>query len=111
MLFRSTLVMKRGLIQLLPEDFTHSFKGADQLIIAQLYGANQQQIDNISSQTLCQKIIDSGFRNAIYIREFEDILNHLGKTVQKGDAVAFLSAGNLTDTAHNFAKQLEEHNQ
>jgi UDP-N-acetylmuramate--alanine ligase len=95
-------------LQKLMNRFITCFKGADELIISQLYSANQKEISDINSQILSQKIKASGFKEVRYIEDFNEIISHLKNTLKKGDAIAFLSAGNLTAFAHQFVKQIEE---
>ncbi len=95
-------------LEMLMDQFPQAFVGVDQLIIAPLYTANQTKIENVDSSILAQKIQQSGFKNVRYIDSFAGILSHLAQEFQPGDAVVFLSAGNLTRTAHDFAKQMEE---
>lgn len=93
---------------MLMDEFPRAFTEVDQLIIAPLYTANQTKIEHVDSSILAEKIKESGFKNVRYINSFDDIRAHLAQELQQGDAVVFLSAGNLTRTAHEFAKQMEE---
>jgi len=93
-------------LELLMDQFSGTFDGVDQVIIAPLYTANQQKIENVDSSILTEKIKQSGFKPVRYIDSFEGIKDHLAKELRKGDAVVFLSAGNLTVTAHEFSKYL-----
>jgi UDP-N-acetylmuramate--alanine ligase len=93
---------------LLMDRFASCFDGVDLLIIAPIYSANQMEIEHVGSAALTDKIKQSGFDNVMYIDSLEGIVRYLKSETRKGDAVAFLSAGNLTHTAHDFARQLEE---
>jgi UDP-N-acetylmuramate--alanine ligase len=97
-------------LQLLMDRFADCFTGVDLLIIAPLYSANQQEIENINSLALTEKIKESGFdpHRIIHIDSLEGIIDYLDKEIRKGDALAFLSAGNLTHTAHEWAGKMEE---
>ena len=90
------------------DGFSTCFKNADQLIITKLYSANQSEIKNVNSNVLTKNIKKSGFDNVIYIDDLNNIVGHLNETIRVGDAVVFLSAGNLTDTDHAFARIMEE---
>lgn len=94
-------------LERLMDRFTTCFAKADRLILADIYSANQQEIENINSRVLAEKIKASGYQDVIYIEDFQDIIAYLEKNIKKGDAVVFLSAGNLTQTAHQFAKHME----
>ncbi|UCH94052.1 MAG: UDP-N-acetylmuramate--L-alanine ligase [Candidatus Aminicenantes bacterium] len=100
-------------LQLLMDRFAESFKGVDQLIVAQLYSANQPEIPEVNSQALVEKIKQGGFNpgNVHYIDTFAGILDHLTKGIRQGDAVVFFSAGNLTGAAHDFARRMGQKGQ
>jgi UDP-N-acetylmuramate--alanine ligase len=97
-------------LQILMDRFAAAFKGVDLLIIAPLYRANQEKIPNVNSGVLVEKIKKSGFdQNRIkHIESLDGIIHYLNKEIRKGDAIVFLSAGNLTHTAHEFARKMEE---
>jgi UDP-N-acetylmuramate--alanine ligase len=95
-------------LERLMEPFAHAFGGVDQLIVAPLYTANQSRIENVDSTILTAKIKNTGLKNVRHIDSFEGIEDYFDKELRKGDAVVFLSAGNLTRTAHEVAKHLEE---
>jgi UDP-N-acetylmuramate--alanine ligase len=90
------------------DEFVTSFVGVDKLVIAKLYAANQKEIDHVSGEILAEKIKGSGFKDVVYIEDFKVIIDYLKGEVKKGDAVIFLSAGDLTDIAHQFAKIMKE---
>jgi len=96
-------------LQILMDRFAACFNGVDRLIIAPLYSANQEEIPGVDSAVLTEKIKKSGFHRTrvIHIDSFDGIVGYLQKEIRKGDAVVFLSAGNLTHTAHEFAGKME----
>jgi UDP-N-acetylmuramate--alanine ligase len=95
-------------LEILMDQFAQSFADADQLIVAPIYTANQTRIENVDSNVLTGKIKEAGLENVMYIDSFDGIKEYLGMNIKNGDAIVFLSAGNLTHTAHEFAKYLEE---
>jgi UDP-N-acetylmuramate--alanine ligase len=94
-------------LHLLMDRFATCFAGVDRLVVTDLYSANQAQIPGANSEVLVEKIKQSGFNpnHLFYIRGVDRVGEHLRACLQPGDAVVFLSAGNLTRTAHDFAKQ------
>lgn len=95
-------------LNLLMEEFVSAFRGVDLLIIAKLYAASQKEIENVNSKILSQKIGKTDLKAVAYIEEFVDIIKYLEQEMKAGDAVVFLSAGDLTHTAHRFADELEK---
>ena len=96
---RLTILMKK---------FSTAFTGADILIVTKLYAAGQKKIKNISSHSLAENIKKTGIKQVHYLESFQEILQFLNAEVRKGDAVAFLSAGDLTSAAHQYGKMLEK---
>jgi UDP-N-acetylmuramate--alanine ligase len=95
-------------LELLMDKFASSFSLADKLIIAELYKANQEEIEDVNSRKLCEMIKQEGVADVMYIEDFDGIIDYLKKEIKKGDAVVFLTAGNLTQTAHGFARLLSK---
>lgn len=97
-------------VQLLMDRFATCFESTDLLMVAPLYSANQTKIPGVTSRALVEKIKQTGFNpNRIYsIDTFDGILEHLAAVIDKGDAVVFFSAGDLTRAAHHFGQQLGE---
>ncbi|MCK5056536.1 MAG: hypothetical protein KAT34_07770, partial [Candidatus Aminicenantes bacterium] len=81
---------------------------ADKLILSEIYSANQSEIKDINSQKLYEKIKSRGTTDVMYIKTFSGIIEHLAKEIKPGDAVVFLTAGDLTRTAHRFAETLSK---
>ncbi len=95
-------------LEILMDEFVSSFGGVDKLVISKVYAANQGKIENVSGEILAEKIKAYGFKDVIYIEDFKSIIDYLKVEVKKGDAVIFLSAGDLTHAAHQFAKIMKE---
>lgn len=93
-------------LEILMDQFASSFTSADKLILAEIYAANQAEIKDINSQKLCEKVKEKGLKEVLVIEHFAGIIDHLKKEIKKGDAVVFLTAGNLTRAAHQFAEVL-----
>ena len=90
-------------LKILMDEFATSFRLADQVLIAPLYSANQQAIKNVDGARLARRIKRQTGQEARYLDSFPAIKEYLHDTVDDGDAVIFLSAGNLTQLAHDFA--------
>jgi UDP-N-acetylmuramate--alanine ligase len=93
-------------LQLLMKPFAAAFRSADLLVIAKLYTANQDEIAGVNSQALAAAIRDRG-QDVHYLESFAQISEFLKGELRAGDSLAFLSAGNLTRLAHDFAAEME----
>ncbi len=97
-------------LQSLMDRFARCFQSIDQLIVAELYSANQERIPGINSRVLVKKIQQSetGPGEVHYLETFKAIHDHLSAGIRPGDAVVFFSAGNLTQLAHDFAGYMRQ---
>ncbi|MCK5221100.1 MAG: UDP-N-acetylmuramate--L-alanine ligase [Candidatus Aminicenantes bacterium] len=94
-------------LESLMEKFSKSFENSDIVVLAKLYSANQKEIEGVSSGVLADLMRKNSSREILYIDESKDILSYLQSEAKEGDAIVFLSAGDLTKTAHSFAKLME----
>jgi UDP-N-acetylmuramate--alanine ligase len=94
-------------LQILMKQFVTAFRAADILVIAELYNANQKEIPGVSSRVLAEHISSQGQENVFYLDSFAAISEFLRGQLRDGDGLVFLSAGNLTKLAHDFAAEME----
>ncbi len=94
-------------LHLLMRQFAMAFRRADVLVIAKLYTANQEEIAGVNSRALADSIRERGQQNVFYLESFAEISEFLGRELRPGDGLVFLSAGNLTRLAHEFAAAME----
>jgi UDP-N-acetylmuramate--alanine ligase len=97
-------------LQILMKQFASCFRKADWVIVTRLYSANQLEIPQISGRRLADLIRQKGHPHVRYLEAFGSIAKFLEKEMGDGDAVVFLSAGNLTQLAHEFADALKQRN-
>jgi len=94
-------------LQLLMKPFAAALRLADVLVVAQLYTANQPEIAGINSQALADTVRAGGQEAVFHLESFAAIGDFLRRELRPGDGVVFLSAGNLTRLAHEFAAEME----
>jgi UDP-N-acetylmuramate--alanine ligase len=94
-------------LRILMKQFTTAFRAADVLVVAKLYNANQEEIPGVSSRVLAEHIRGQGQGNVFYLDSFDAIGEFLRRELRAGDGLVFLSAGNLTRLAHEFAAEME----
>ncbi|MBN2400059.1 MAG: UDP-N-acetylmuramate--L-alanine ligase [Candidatus Aminicenantes bacterium] len=94
-------------LQILMKQFATAFKAVDVLVVAKLYNANQKEIPGVSSRVLADHIRSRGQNNVFHLDSFDEISEFLRRLLREGDGLVFLSAGNLTGLAHDFAAEME----
>jgi len=78
------------------DDFADSLTYFDNIIITDIYAARENNTYGVSSLDIVNKIKELG-RKAIYISEFNDIINYLKENVKKDDIILTLGAGTVTN--------------
>lgn len=82
-------------------EFSQAFKGADKVIITDIYGAREENTIGIHSKDLVKLMEEEGV-DVVYIETFDDIVKHLNKNVSSGDMVLTMGAGNINKVGYQF---------
>lgn len=80
--------------KLLLDSFAKSFDQSDVIIITDIYAAREKDYGDIHSKTLVDAI-SNHHKNAIYIKEFSDIIKYLKENLKDDDTVVTMGAGNV----------------
>ena len=94
--------------QHLMESFYSSFNDADQLFLLDIYGAGEKPIEGIHSRKMAQGIREFGHKNVDYIEKVEILVPHLQNSLQSGDVILTLGAGNIGELAHKLVAQFHD---
>lgn len=78
------------------DEFADSLTYFDNIIITDIYAARENNTYGVTSKDLVDKIKSMG-RKAIYISEFNDIVNYLKENAEKDDIILTLGAGTVTN--------------
>ncbi len=84
-------------------DFAKALSAADRVLLADIYAARETDTLGVSSALLAKEI-----ENAIYCESFDKILTLLDRTVEEGDLVITMGAGDIYKVGEAFAKKLLE---
>lgn len=94
--------------QHLLESFYSSFNDADQLVLLDIYAAGEKPIEGIHSQKVAQGVREFGHKHVDYIENIDSVIPHLKNSLQPGDVVLTLGAGNIGELAHKLAAQFHD---
>ena len=72
------------------DEFVECLSMAGRVIITDILPVREKNIYNIKSEDLAAKI-----KNAIVIKEFDEIAEFLKKNIKKGDVIMHMGAGNI----------------
>lgn len=96
--------------QCLYDDFLTAFYQADIVVVTDVYAAGEEPIEGASSERLVEGIRDHGHRAVIYRSSLEEAADYLAETVETGDLVITLGAGNVNQVCNLVAARLKERN-
>jgi UDP-N-acetylmuramate--alanine ligase len=80
--------------KLLFNEFARVLVDTDMLYIMDIYAASEDPIEGVSSELLCQSVIDKGGKNVKYLNG-EDMLSTVLDDLKQNDIVLTLGAGNI----------------
>ena len=83
------------------DDFATAFFDADVVIIPDIYAAREVDDGSISSQDLVNKLKEQHV-NAMYIKDFNEIVKHVKEIAEPNDIILTLGAGDVTKISDMF---------
>ncbi|MFA4985742.1 MAG: UDP-N-acetylmuramate--L-alanine ligase [Candidatus Brocadiia bacterium] len=83
-------------------ELAQSLTGADYVILADIYPANEEPITGVSSNLIARELSVLGYRNYQYIPKKDLILSHLSATCKPGDLVVTMGAGDIRKLGEKF---------
>ena len=86
--------------------FGGAFDDADRVVVTDVYAASETPIPGISGQTIADEIARHGHRGVSYQPRFEWVHRDIGNTLDSGDLVLSLGAGNIHDQLSILAADL-----
>jgi len=87
----------------LMEDFQQAFNDADMVLVTPVYAAGEAPIEGVDSDALVAGLRDRGHRSAALVADAAALAATLADTVQPGDVVVCLGAGDITKWAAGLA--------
>ena len=85
------------------DDFARSLLSFDHIIVTDIYAAREQNTYNISSVDLVEKIKEYR-KEAIYIKNFDEIVSYIKSNAKANDLVLTLGAGTVTNIGPEIIK-------
>lgn len=89
--------------KLLLDHFAEELSKADEVVLADIYAAREQNTFNISSKDLADKIQEYGGK-CTYLPSFDEIEKFLKKNCINGDLLITMGAGNIYEVGENLVK-------
>ena len=92
------------------DDFAESFKLAEYTLVPEIYFVRDtaESRKTVNAEMLVERIRQNGCQ-AVFIRDFPGIVDHLKQHVQPGDLVVTMGAGTIWKVADEYIRWLREH--
>lgn len=89
----------------LKSEFSTCFRDADEVILTNIYSANEPEIPGVTGRSLYEEIKRKNKKLSLhYIQQKEDIVPFLVKHARRGDMVLTVGAGDIVQTGVAFLK-------
>ena len=85
------------------DDFARALLSFDHVIVTDIYAAREQNIYDISSLDLVNKIKDYN-KEALYMKDFDEIVSYIRANAKANDLVLTLGAGTVTNIGPEIIK-------
>lgn len=88
-------------------DFAHALLGADVVIVTDIYAAGEVPLPGVRAESIVECIRDFDPAKLVqHLPKPADVLAYLGRSIQDGDLVLTLGAGDIGGVAHELAAAL-----
>jgi len=89
------------------DEFSRAFYQSDVLVVLPIYAASEKKIEGVTSQNLCEEIKAHGHKEVIHADGFKTALSHLKQTLQPGDVLLTLGAGDVWKVGMEVLKMVQ----
>ncbi len=93
--------------QLLYREFASALSIADVVILDNIYPARETPVPGVTSALIKDSMVESGFKNVYYEKNWEMIIERLKKVIDKNDIVFILGAGNIYEIRNGIEKWIK----
>ncbi|HHL40257.1 MAG TPA: UDP-N-acetylmuramate--L-alanine ligase [Deltaproteobacteria bacterium] len=88
------------------DDFITAFNDAERLILTEVYPAGEEPIEGVSGRRLYEGVRRHGHKDAAFVERLEEAATLLADTVEPGDMVITLGAGNVWTVGEELLRLL-----
>ncbi|PCJ60512.1 MAG: UDP-N-acetylmuramate--L-alanine ligase [Planctomycetota bacterium] len=94
-------------LQSLWPEFVDALSSVDELILTDIYSANEKPLEGITVDKLAKAILDNSSIKVQYIPDFDNIVDYINSTFQTTDLIISLGAGDVNYITKKIAKILK----
>jgi UDP-N-acetylmuramate--alanine ligase len=92
--------------QALWEKLGRSFYMADSVVVTSIYAAGEQPIPGVTGESVAKAALTSGHRHVVYLPDRDELLDHLARSLESGDVVVTLGAGDVWKVGDEAMRRL-----
>ena len=92
----------------LMEDFTTAFTDADSLSVLDIYAASEPPIEEITGETLVNRIREKSGKKVEYANSFSAAVNAVSSSAEEGDMILTLGAGSVSQLGPMILEKLKQ---
>ncbi len=92
----------------LMDEFQSCFNDADQVFVTPVYTAGEDPIEGVDAAALVEGLKSRGHRSAATVADQDELARILASTIEPGDLVVCLGAGDITKWAAALAGNIEK---
>lgn len=92
--------------QIFQADIAEALSIADQVIVAPIYAAREQPIEGVGSESIIGLMAQKGYKNARYAADIDALPDELAESLNDGDMVIVLGAGDIRRASERLAELL-----
>ena len=92
--------------QALFDEFTRAFYQSDLLVVLPIYAASEKEIQGVNGESLFAEIQAHGHKDVVYMSAFKAAIAHLKETLQSGDILLTLGAGDVYKLGERLLEEL-----
>jgi UDP-N-acetylmuramate--alanine ligase len=89
------------------DDFTRAFYQSDRLVVLPIYAASEAPIEGVDSRQLSEQIRAHGHKDVHYMASFDKCEAFLRETLETGDVLLTLGAGDVYRIGETLLKALK----
>lgn len=90
----------------LKQEFGRSFGDATEVWVTEIYAASELPIEGITGNSIVEEMVKEGHLAAHYQPDRAKMLMEVGRSLQPGDCVVALGAGNIHEQARHLSRDL-----
>ncbi|MFH1097701.1 MAG: UDP-N-acetylmuramate--L-alanine ligase [Candidatus Desantisbacteria bacterium] len=92
----------------LAKNFGQCFNDADMVIVTNIYGAGEKQVEGVDASLVVKSLVEAGHSRVMFLQTFEEIIDFLHRFICPQDVVVTLGAGDIWKAGKRLWEEMRE---